>query len=182
MKASFLIVVLFAAALHAQETPSTEASKYHELLRRRPQAGTIFERFQDAWLAEGTRESLREFLKSKSTAANAMAADHQLLALFLARQGEDAAAVTELEAALKLNSANPDAWLEMARAQTRLIEFDKALTSLDEAAKTVKYENLRVEIARLQGRALLRLGRNEEALKICQQLAASRPDDLKLSE
>lgn len=184
MKLRFLFLAVFPVAfLPAQQaSPSAEVTKYHELLRKRPQAGTIFERFQDAWLAEGTREGLREFLQTKSGVVGATAADHQLLALFLARQGEDAAAVTELDAALKLNATNADAWMEKARAQTRLLDFDKALASLAEAANTAKDENMRVEVARLQGRALLRLGRNDEALKVWQQLAASRPEDLDLAE
>lgn len=184
MKLRLLVAfpLFLCPALAQQGSISPEITKYHELLRKRPQAGTIFERFQDAWLATGTRDTLREFLKTKAAAAGATAADHQLLALFFSRQGEDAAAVAELDAALKLNAANADAWLDKARAQTRLLEFDPALTSLEAAAKSAKDENLRVEIARLQGRALLRLGRNEDALKIWQNLAAERPDDLDLAE
>ncbi|MBE2282946.1 MAG: tetratricopeptide repeat protein [Prosthecobacter sp.] len=174
--------LLLCPALAQQAPVPPEISKYHDLLRKRPQAGTIFERFQDAWLANGTRDTLREFLKTKAAAPGATAADHQLLALFFARQGEDAAVVTELDAALKLNATNADAWLDKARAQTRLLEFDRALTSLEAAAKSAKDENLRVEIARLQGRALLRLGRNDDALKLWQELAAGRPDDLDLAE
>lgn len=182
MKLRLLVAfpLLLCPAFAQQVSP--EISKYHDLLRKRPQAGTIFERFQDAWLANGTRDSLREFLKTKAAAADATASDHQLLALFFARQGEEAAAVTELDAALKLDAANADARLEKARAQTRLLEFDQALTSLEAAAKSAKDENLRVEIARLQGRALLRLGRNDDALKLWQELAAGRPDDLDLAE
>ncbi len=167
----------------AQQSPEPAgAVKYHELLRKRPQAGTMFDRFVDSWLAEGTRDTLRAFLKAKASASGATAADHQLLALFLSRHGEDEAAVAELDEALKTDSTNADAWLEKAKAQTRLLDFEKALTSLESAAKSVKGENQRVEIARLQGRTLLRLGRQEDALKVWQTLTTAHPEDLDLAE
>ena len=179
--AIFFLCLLQVVASAQQSVPSG-AGKYHELLRKRPQAGTIFERFLDAWLAEGTRETLRTFLKAKAAAPEATAADHQLLALFFAHEGEDAAAVAELDAALKMDEANADAWLERARAKTRLLDFDQALTSLEAAAKNTKGETQRMEVARLQGRTLLRLGRQEDALKVWQALSAARPDDLDLAE
>ncbi|WP_395742619.1 hypothetical protein [Prosthecobacter sp.] len=173
---------LCAAQISAQEAAPPEALKYHELLRKRPQAGTLFDRFYDAWLGSGTAETLEAFLKAKAAAPEASTADQQVLALLYTRRGNDAGALAALDAALKLAPQNAEAWYEKARVQGRMLDFDGALKSLAAAAAAQPADRLRIEIARQQGRMLLRLGRTPEALQAWQSLAQQHPDDLDLVE
>ncbi|OYW26318.1 MAG: hypothetical protein B7Z47_07720, partial [Chthoniobacter sp. 12-60-6] len=142
----------------------------------------MFDRFHDAWLGIGTAESLAEFLKATAASPAATAADHHVLALLHARRGNDAEALLALDAALKLEPQNAEAWFAKARVQGRMLDFDGALKSLASAVTAQPADRLRVEIARQQGRMLLRLGRTEEALQAWQSLARQRPDDLDLVE
>ncbi len=174
----FLLLTPFASA---QELP-TEARRYHEMLLRRPQAGTLFDRFHDAWLESAPADALLSFLQQRSNQPEAKAADHRLLALLHARRGQDAEALKALEAALKLSPKDPDAWLEKARMQGRVSDFEGALQSLKAAAEANPGEQLRIDIARQQGRALLRLNRTPEALQTWLDLAKQHPGDLDLTE
>ncbi|WP_184204770.1 tetratricopeptide repeat protein [Prosthecobacter dejongeii] len=165
----------------AQELPP-EARRYHEMLLRRPQAGTLFDRFHDTWLESAPADSLLSFLQQRSKQPEAKAADHRLLALLHARRGQDTEALKALEAALKLSPKDPDAWLEKARMQARVSDFEGALQSLKAAAEANPGEQLRIDIARQQGRALLRLNRTPEALQTWLDLAKQHPEDLDLTE
>ena len=182
IRAAAFLTILFAALISAQESVPPEALKYHELLRKRPQAGTLFDRFHDAWLGSGTAESLAAFLKAKAAAPDATAADQQVLALLYVRRGNDAEALVALEAALKIAPRNAEAWFEKARVQGRMLDFEGALKSLADAAAAQPADRLHIEIARQQGRMLLRLNRTAEALQSWQSLAQQHPDDLDLLE
>ncbi|MES2737339.1 MAG: tetratricopeptide repeat protein [Verrucomicrobiota bacterium] len=173
--------LLFTQLLGAQEPPA-EAKLYHELLLRRPQAGTMFDRFHDAWLEAAPAEDLLKFLENRAQGAEAKAADHRLLALLQARRGQDAEALKALDAALKLAPKDAEAWFEKARVQARQSDFEGALKSLEAATAAAPGEQLRVDIARQQGRALLRLNRAPEALQTWLGLAKKHPTDLDLAE
>lgn len=173
--------LLFTQLLGAQEPPA-EAKRYHELLLRRPQAGTMFDRFHDAWLESAPAEDLLKFLENRAQGAEAKAADHRLLALLHARRGQDAESLKALDAALKLAPKDAEAWFEKARVQARQSDFEEALKSLEAATAATPGEQLRVDIARQQGRALLRLNRTPEALQTWLGLAKENPTDLDLAE
>lgn len=162
--------------------PPAEARKYHGLLLRRPQAGTLFDRFHDAWLEAASADSLLEFLKSQAALPEAKAADHRLLALLLARRGQDTEALKSLQAALKLSPKDAEAWFEMSRVQGRTLDFESSLKSLSLASESATSEQLRIDIARQQGRTLQRLNRTPEALQTWLGLAKQHPDDLDLAE
>lgn len=178
---------LLLAAFHvsAQTPPPAvpaAAQRYLDILIKRLQPGTIYERFYAAWLEESTPAELGVFLTAKTAASTATAADHLLLALFQSHRGDDPAALTAYEAALKLDPGNVAAWIERSRLEARALDFATALKSLDEAAKAKPEGLLLIEIGKLRGRALLRLGKNEEALRTWKELSAAHADDEDLAE
>lgn len=175
------LVLIQTLAAQVTELPP-EAKRYHDLLKRRPQAGTMFDRFHDAWLEAASAETLLDFLKARAQGPGATAADHRLLGLLLARQGKDVEALAAVTDALKLAPGEADAWLEKARLQTRQTDFEGTLESLQQAADCKPGDLVRIEIARLQGRTLLRLNRTPEALEKWMGLMKEYPDDLDLAE
>lgn len=160
----------------------TSAQRYLDILIKRPQPGTIYERFYAAWLEERTAAELGDFLADKTKQPGASAADHLLLAVYQAHRGDDRAALAAYEAALKLDPGNAAAWVERSRLESRALDFATALKSLDEAAKAKPDAATAMEIGKLRGRALLRLGKNEEALKSWKDLAAAHAEDEDLAE
>jgi len=158
------------------------AQRYLDILLKRPQPGTIFERFYAAWLEESSTAELGAFLESRTKLPAATAADHLLLAVFHSHRGDDRAALVAYEAALKLGPANASAWIERSRLEARALDFAAALQSLDEAVKAKPDASSTMEIGKLRGRALLRLGKNEEALRTWKELAAAHAEDEDLSE
>lgn len=180
-----LCLLLFGVSSSAQ-TPAAvvpaPAQRYLDILIKRPQPGTIFERFYAAWLEESSTADLGAFLESRTTLPAATAADHLLLAVFHSHRGDDRAALAAYEAALKLDPANAPAWIERSRLEARALDFAAALLSLDEAVKAQPDAASTLEIGKLRGRALLRLGKNEEALRTWKELAAAHADDEDLSE
>ncbi|SKA86348.1 hypothetical protein SAMN02745166_01285 [Prosthecobacter debontii] len=165
----------------APEIPA-EAKRYHDLLKRRPQAGTLFDRFHDTWLESASADSLLEFLKNQAARSDASASDHRLLALLQSRRGQDADALLSLETAIKLSPMDAEAWFEKSQLQARALDFDAALQSLKQAMEAGPKDLLRVEIAREQGKFLLRLNRTTEALQTWIELTKQHPDDLDLTE
>ena len=107
--------------------PPEGAGKYYEMLRQRPQPGVVFERFADAWLADEGLEAMGAFLEGKAAAADAVAGDHFLLAMHRVRQGEDLKALEAFAKGLAVDAANARGWLEKARLEVRLLEFEAAL-------------------------------------------------------
>lgn len=158
------------------------AQRYLDILIKRPRPGTIFDRFYAAWLEEGAAADLGAFLEARSGDASATAADHLLLAVFHSHRGDDRAALTSYEAALKIDPANAEAWIERSRLEACALDFATALKSLDEAVRAKPDAALAMEIGKARGRALLRLGRNEEALKVWKDLAAAHAEDEDLAE
>lgn len=158
------------------------AQRYLDILLKRPQPGTIFERFYAAWLEESSATELGVFLEARTKLPAATAADQLLLAVFHSHRGDDRAALAAYEAALKLDPTNAAAWIERSRLEARALDFAAALQSLDEAVKAKPDAGGTMEIGKLRGRALLRLGKNEEALRTWKELAAAHAEDEDLSE
>jgi|GEM_PF-2334872 len=162
--------------------PPEGAGKYYEMLRQRPQPGVVFERFADAWLADEGLEAMGAFLEGKAAAADAVAGDHFLLAMHRVRQGEDLKALEAFAKGLAVDAANARGWLEKARLEVRLLEFEAALKSLDGAAAAKPDAALAVDVAELRGRVLLRTGKPDAALAVWRELLQARPDDEELAE
>lgn len=180
-----LCLFLLGASALAQTAPPevpAPARRYLDILLKRPQPGTLFERFHAAWLEEGTTADLGAFLDARAKAPSATAADHLLLAVFHSHRGDDPSALKAYETALKLDPANTSAWIERSRLEARALDFASALHSLDEGAKAHPDAAAAMEISKLRGRALLRLGKNEEALRTWKELAAAHAEDEDLSE
>ncbi|RBP46564.1 tetratricopeptide repeat protein [Roseimicrobium gellanilyticum] len=191
----FLLLVLAldsSEALRAQDpqqqppaaptAPSAEALKYHEMLRRRPQTGVIFDRFTSAWLATGSRDSLKDFLKKKTELADATAADHLILALVYSATGEDTEALKASERAT--TKAPDDALLHLRTAEiaSRLRQWDTALAALTRAAQIGLTEESDIRATRLHADILWRLGRPGEAKQIFRKLIDRHPEEHSLRE
>lgn len=161
--------------LHAQ---SEQATRYHEMLLKRPQTGLVLDRFIGAWLETGTPASLATFLKQRSSTA----ADLLVLALFHEYEGQEQDALKAYTEALTKDAQNASAWLQRAKLEARLLEFEPALKSLDQATAQKPEADIALEIGKFRGRLLMRTGRTEEALKTWQTLLASRPEDEDLAE
>jgi tetratricopeptide (TPR) repeat protein len=179
---SLLVAMALCDAGAQDAAPSDEVMRYHEMLRKRPLPGAIFERFYAEWLETGTLDTLRDFLSARSRAADATPADHLVLALLHARQGQDAAAIQAYDRALLLTPENAPAWLEKARLEARIQEFTAALASLDKAAAARPEASLAQEIEKTRSRYLLRTGQSEAALKVLQALMEANPSDEDLME
>ncbi len=184
LRAAFCLLLLCSPALAQQPTPAVTpaAQRYLDILLKRPQPGTLFDRFYAAWLEDGTAAELQQHLLTRAAKPDAKAADHLLLAIFHAHSGNDPAALTSYQTALRLDPANASAWVECSRIEARMLDFAAALASLDRAAAAKPEASLSLEITKLRGRALLRLGKSEEALALWKNLAASHPDDQDLHE
>jgi hypothetical protein len=186
MHRRIVFCLFFLAAWAGAQTPAAgvpaPAQRYLDILIKRPQPGTIFERFYAAWLEESSASELGDFLEARTKLAAATAADHLLLAVFNSHRGDDRAALAAYEAALKIDPSNASAWIERSRLEARALDFAAALQSLDAAAKAQPDAASAMEIGKLRGRALLRLGRNNEALRTWTELAAAHAGDEDLSE
>ncbi|WP_395749768.1 hypothetical protein [Prosthecobacter sp.] len=180
-----LLLMLLGAAARAQSpVPAVPApaQRYLDILVKRPQPGTLFERFYAAWLEEASAEELGQYLDSKARLPAATAADHLLLAIHHSHRGDDPAALSSYKAALEMNPSMAPAWIERSRIEARALDFSSALKSLDEALKAKPDAASSIEIGKLRGRALLRLGQNVAALLTWNNLATSHPDDEDLAE
>ncbi len=170
---------------HSQEAApeiNDKAKRYHSVLLNRPNPGSIFDRFFDAWMATGTVDSLEAFLLTNAQANGAKSADKLLLAFFHTRQGADDEALEAFDAALATDAGNAEAWFQKAKIEARLLRFDDAIATLDEAAKADPKPELGIEIAKLKGKLLVRGNQNEEALKVWSALLEANPDDGDLHE
>ncbi len=181
-------VVLFATmgmwltVVSSQGEPPEKALKYLEILVKKPQPGTVFDRFVDAWLEGATLEELGTYLSVRTARPDATAGDHVVSALFQARDGEDAKALASFQEAVKLEPTNATVWLEKAKLEARMLDFSAALQSLTQAAAQNPGDVLAMQIGKLQGRTLLRTGKSEEALKTWRGLLEANPDDADLAE
>ncbi len=186
MRTRILLFLLLLGSVACAQTPAiavpSSAQRYLDVIAKRPQPGTLFERFYTAWMEEGTAAELQQFLQSRADKADARPADHLLLAVFLAHSGNDSAALSAYTTALRLDPSNASAWIERSRIEARALDFTAALTSLDQAAAAKPEASLSLEITKLRGRALLRLGQSDEALALWKNLASAHADDDDLHE
>ena len=165
---SILITSAFA------EEPSAKAGKYHEILRKRPSSGYVFDRFYDTWLDTGTSAELEKYLSK--AAESGKANDHLLLAYYYLRQGKELEALKLYQTSIKGDPTNSKLRLQKAKLEAQLLNFDGALKDLD-AATAKANEEEKDEIQHLRGRYLARSGRFDEARKTWGALLKSRPKD-----
>ena len=184
-----LIVILSFAlnfcSLYGQETQiSPKAAKYHEILKKRPDGGYLFDRFYNAWLETDTTENLGKFLAAtaKATSSDPDSSDSLLLGWFHVKQGKDSEALKTFSEALVANPNNAAAWFEKAKIEARNANLEGAISDLDSAAKSTAKKDLQIKIAKLKGRLLIRSGKNEESIAAWRKLIAENPGDEELRE
>ncbi|WP_411846644.1 tetratricopeptide repeat protein [Roseibacillus persicicus] len=155
--------------------PNEKAGRYHLLLLKRPDSGTLFDRFVDSWLDTGSKEDLETFLQA--SAEEGGAAEWRLLATYQDWMGREEQALQAMSAALEKSPDSGDLFFARAKMKARLLDFEGALADL-EKGKAEAGE----EAAVLRGTWLARAGRPEEALAAWKEILAARPDDEELRE
>ncbi len=175
-----LSITLTGASAMAEDPPA-KAIKYHSVLRKRPQPGYLFDRFYNAWLDEASADHLAEFL-SQQTTAPGDSADKLLLAFFYAKQGDDLRAIEQFRATLANDPGNAGAWFQKAVVEARTLDFETALSDLQQAGEAKPNDKLAVRIAKLQGQLLVRNRQRDKAIKIWEDLLNDRPADEELAE
>ena len=158
-----------------------KAARYYESLQKRPAAGAVFDRFVDAWLDTDTLEHLETWLTAKVTAKPSVPG-HILLGLFHVRQGAHAKAAEQYRMALVLEPANAMLWQQKAIAESRMLEFDLAIASLEKGLEQRPPADISLAMRQLLGRLLSRAGRASEALRVWEKLMEERPGDEALRE
>ena len=179
MKTLFIAGILATAPLSvfADEIaqPNEKAERYHKLLLKRPDSGTLFERFVDSWLDTGSKEDLETFLKEGAT--NGGAQEWRLLATYQDYMGREEKALEAMSSALEKEPESGALFFARAKLKARLLDFEGALADLEKSK-----DEAGEEAATLKGTWLARAGRPEEALAAWQELLAARPDDEELRE
>ena len=165
------------------DTVPESARKYFEVLQKTPSRDYLFDRFIDAWLEERSLSQLEEFLNARASAPNAGTKDHLLAGFYFSRNDDADAALKLLRKALLAEPGHAKARLECARIAIRRLEYDAALTELDQMLALPKLDrDAAVEAGKLKARCLSRLNRFPEALKTWQDLLAAYPEDEWLHE
>ncbi|MEX2171384.1 MAG: tetratricopeptide repeat protein [Pirellulales bacterium] len=177
---SVVLLGSLGAAVLAADVAPEKAGKYHEVLARRPSPGYLFDRFYNAWLDESTVENLEAFLVDR--AKEGASADGLLLAFFHAKQGNDLQAIEQFRQTLATDPGNAAAWYEKGVVEARTLDFDTALADLKQAAEAKPDDKLAIQIAKLQGKLLVRNHRRQEAIDAWTKLLADHPDDEELTE
>ncbi len=157
-----------------------KAQRYYDALRRSPQPGLIFERFCDAWLADRSAEDLEGFLRRQSEAGDP--ADQLILGFYFAREGRNVEAIRVFRETLEHHPGQASAWFFKAEIEAATLDFETALSDLESAAAAGPHDALAADIAELQGRLLVRIGRRDEGLAAWAKLLERRPDDPEVYE
>ncbi|MDB4673765.1 tetratricopeptide repeat protein [Verrucomicrobiales bacterium] len=173
-------VVLFGLLLAGSfpisvEGASAKAERYHQLLLKRPGSATLLERFVDAWLDEGSKEELEEYLKESTSGGEASA--WSVLASYQEWAGQEEAALAAMEEALLVKPGDPALLLARAKLRADLLDFEGALADLDAAGEAAPEE-----AATLRGTYLARSGKPEEAVEAWKVMLEKRPGDEELRE
>ena len=178
MKIRFLFLASAMVCFGQTAPPGAEAEKYHQMLLKRPQPGLVYDRFYSAWMETGTADSLAAFLRQRTSTT----ADLLILALFHDQRGNEAEALKAYTTALERDQTNVRAWLQRAKLEARMMNFEAALKSLTAAEKGGADSGLGREIGQLRGRWLLRTGKPEAALQAWRDLVKANTDDEDLVE
>ena len=176
MKAFFLAIGLSCTVLLAADLDEKSA-RYHALLLKKPEANALVSRFLDAWLETADQPALLALLQQRADSGTA--ADWRVLAALSEFTGNDQAALTALDAAVKLTPDDPATRLARAKILAKLVRLDAALADLKIATTDPALD---LEATTLSGRLLAQAGRPDDALKAWDTLLAKHPDDLGLRE
>ena len=159
-----------------------KALRYYEALVKRPTGGYLFDRFYNAWLDSQTLDELEKFLTERANAAEATTGHRLILAFYLVRQNASAKALELFTKALEKDPGNAEAWYQKALAESRATNVEQALKDLEKSLAAKPTKETAREARQLQGRLLVRAGRNGDAAKVWQALLADYPDDEELQE
>lgn len=172
-----------AAEATSTESPPSEikALAYHELLRKRPEPGYLFDRFYNTWLDEATVDELQQFLTDQ-VQESATTADRLLLAFFYVKQGDDVAALEEFRQALANDPASAATWYHKALVEARTLDFETAIADLRKAREQQPDDKLALDVDKQLGKLLVRNGQSEAALEVWRALVTAHPDDEELQE
>jgi len=160
---------------------SAKAVKYHDVLRKRPEPGYLFDRFYNTWLDEATVDDLQKFLVAQADQTKATP-DQLLLAYFYAKQGDDIAALEQFRSALASNPGSAEAWYQKAAIEARTLDFETAIADLQKAREQKPDAKLAMLVDKQLGRLLVRDRQVDEALKVWNELLAANPRDEELAE
>ncbi|WP_411847626.1 tetratricopeptide repeat protein [Roseibacillus persicicus] len=174
MSRGLAIFLGFAMGSWAVE-PNEKAGRYHQLLLKRPESTTLFERFVDSWLDSDSKEDLEAFLKD--SAAGGGAAEWRLLAAYQEWMGREEDAMEALDQALALDGENGELLMARAKLKSLMLDFEGALGDLEKAGAGAGED-----AAALKGTWLARAGRPEEAVAAWKELLKANPDDEELRE
>lgn len=177
MRRLLLPAIILATAVAAAAEPDEKASRFHTLLLAKPENPALVARFLDAWLESSDQAALTDFLRAKAEAGTAQ--DWRVLAAVQEFTGNDEAAVTALDKAVKLAPDALAAHLARGRILAKLLRIDPALADLNAAAADPQ---LHLEATTLAGRLLAQAGKPDEALKAWDSLLEKHPDDPGLRE
>ena len=167
----------FASPLPADSpTLSEKSARSLAALDKRPAPGALFDRFIEGWLESSDLPALEAFLVARADASPA-APPSILLGLFLARKGDDDAALAAFRRATEKDAASSGAWSARAAAETRLRDYDAAIASLTKARQLPAPRADSLRSGQSLGRLLARSGRTDDALATWNELATANPDD-----
>src|SRR6478609_11362813 len=169
---------MVATAAVAQVAPE-KALKYHEALLKRPHNAALFDRFFGAWIDEQPVETLDAFLKARAAAEGGQ--NWTVLATYQLRRGNEEEALAAMGKGIDAVADDPALAMERAKLRLRRLEFDAARVDLAKVAAG-KDETLALEAAKLTGKAWLREGKTEEAIKAWDAVLAAHPGDEDLLE
>lgn len=179
MKSLLVLGLIAATSLSslADESiqPNEKAERYYKLLLKRPDSGTLFERFVDSWLDTGSKEDLESYLQSG--ADNGGVQEWRLLATYQDWMGREEQALAAMTSALEKEPESSALFFARAKLKARLLDFEGALADLEKSK-----DEAGDEAATLKGTWLARAGRPEDALAAWQELLAARPGDEELRE
>ncbi|MFW5844638.1 MAG: tetratricopeptide repeat protein, partial [Planctomycetota bacterium] len=175
LKSSLITLLLSLSALHAVEL-SDRATRYLDLLSKRPEADSLFDRFLDVALTECAHEELESLLRADCDDPG----ERLLLARYLMRGGKTDEAISLLDALLQERPEDPVLHQQRALLAAQELQFAVARDHAARAvALTVDSSNtsLLEDALRLQARMAARLGDGDQAIATLRQLLTHFPDE-----
>ena len=191
LRGMLAIVLLFISTGICQtESPNPRAEKYFNILTQNPAGDYLYDSFYDAWLDSGTIEGLETYLKHYAAETSGTAGP-LLLGYFYERQGKDAEALEYFQkAAEATETPNPDLLYQKATIESRLLNFETAISDVNTALQTLnnlegrsaQASELSIKAGKLLGRLYIRTDQKELAAKAWENLIKTYPEDEDLIE
>ncbi|MCH8092823.1 MAG: tetratricopeptide repeat protein, partial [Proteobacteria bacterium] len=160
----------------------TRASdQYYAILREQPGNSYLFDRFYNAWLESGTTEQLETRLEEALEQSNGRA-DRLLLAFFYEKQGQDREALRLYREGTKGQAPDAEYLYFKARAESRHLEFDAAISDLVQARTLECSPEVAEKTGKLLGELYIRTHQKDKAADLWAQLLATGTENLELYE